>query len=111
MPHRVIYQPKAEDDLQNIITYIIERSGSVETAYQYADRIKVFCDSFVTFPHRGTKRDDLRPGLRITNFERRVTIAFSVTDDTVIIARIFYAGRDIDQQLISYLEQSGDEEF
>ena len=52
MPHRVIYQPKAEDDLQNIITYIIERSGSAETAYQYSDRIKVFCDSFVTFPRR-----------------------------------------------------------
>lgn len=97
MPHRVIYQPKAEDDLQKIITYIIERSGSAETAYQYVDRIKVFCDSFVTFPRRGTKRDDFRPGLRITNFERRVTIAFTVVNEIIFIARIFYAGRDVDQ--------------
>ena len=58
--------------------------------------IRNFCDSFVTFPHRGTKRDDLRAGLRLIGFERRVTIAFSVEGDTVVIVRIFYAGRDVD---------------
>ena len=110
MPHRVSYQPKAEDDLQTIITFLIERSGSAETAYQYSDRIKVFCDSFVTFPRRGTKRDDLRPGLRITNFERRVTIAFTVVNETVFIARIFYAGRDVDQYFHEPLDEFGYDE-
>jgi hypothetical protein len=37
----------------------------------------------VTFLERGTLRDDLRPGLRITTLRRRVTIAFHITDMTV----------------------------
>ena len=83
MPLRVNYQFQAENDLQDIFTYIMEQSSSADTASQYTDRIKSFCDSFVTFPHRGTQRDDLYPGIRIIGFERRVTIAFTVTDDTV----------------------------
>jgi toxin ParE1/3/4 len=38
----------------------------------------------------------LRPGLRIIGFERRVTIAFHIAPETVVIDRIFYAGRDIE---------------
>ena len=47
------------------------------------------------FPERGRQRDDLRPGLRIVGFERRVSIAFHVSPDTLVIDRIFYGGRDI----------------
>ena len=50
--------------------------------------------SLATFPQRGTKRDDLAPGIRIIGFERRATIAFRVEDDTVRIVRIFYGGRN-----------------
>ena len=39
-------------------------------------------------------RDDLRPGLRITGFRRRVTVAFSVDEDRVMILRLFYGGQD-----------------
>jgi toxin ParE1/3/4 len=48
----------------------------------------------VTFPNRGTRRDDLRPSLRVIGFERRVTIAFHVSASAVTIDRIFYGGRD-----------------
>ena len=51
---------------------------------------------FATFPLRGTQRDDLLPGLRVTGFERRVTIAFVVTADAVLIEGIFYGGRDFE---------------
>jgi toxin ParE1/3/4 len=47
------------------------------------------------FPERGTRRDDLRPDLRVTGVERRVTIAFHVTAEAVIIDRILYGGRDL----------------
>ena len=62
---------------------------------KYIRRIRDYCVGFGQFPHRGTARDDLRPGLRLIGFERRVTIAFTVTDDTVLIVRIFYGGRDV----------------
>jgi toxin ParE1/3/4 len=35
-------------------------------------------------------------GLRVTGFERRVTIAFIVTADAVLIEGIFYGGRDFE---------------
>jgi toxin ParE1/3/4 len=97
MPLRMIYQSDAEDDLDAIFSYILSQGGSAETAYRYTERIRAYCNSFVTFPHRGTKRDDLYPGIRLIGFERRVTIAFTVTDDTVLIARVLYGGRDVDE--------------
>lgn len=36
------------------------------------------------------------PGLPVTGFERRATIAFVVTDAAVLIEGIFYAGRDFE---------------
>ncbi len=42
-------------------------------------RIVDFCNKLSTFPLKGTQRDDLLSGLRVTGFERRVTIAFIVT--------------------------------
>ena len=37
-------------------------------------------------------------GLRVTGFERRVTIAFVVTADAVLIEGIFYGGRDFEAE-------------
>ena len=49
-----------------------------------------------TMPNRGTERSDLRPGLRIMGFRRRVTIAFRVKGDSVSILRILYGGRNVE---------------
>ena len=46
------------------------------------------CQRLSTFPERGTRRDDLRPGMRTLGYRRRVTIAFTVTDETVAIVAI-----------------------
>jgi toxin ParE1/3/4 len=42
-------------------------------------------------------RDDVRPGLRVVGFERRVTVAFQVAGDNLTILRILYAGRDLER--------------
>jgi toxin ParE1/3/4 len=52
-----------------------------------------------TFPERGTRRDDLAPGLRTIGFERRATIAFRVGRTDVVIVRIFYGGQDFERDL------------
>lgn len=57
------------------------------------------CEGFGTFPKRGTRRDDIRPGLRTIGFRRRATIAFTVGDDTVTILGIFYGGQDYEAAL------------
>ena len=39
------------------------------------------------------------PGLRILGYRGRVTIAFTVEDNFVLIHRIFYGGRDWEAEL------------
>jgi toxin ParE1/3/4 len=48
---------------------------------------------------RGHRRDDIRPRLRVVGFERRVTIAFTVSAEAVTILRVFYDGRDWEKEL------------
>jgi toxin ParE1/3/4 len=43
---------------------------------------------------RGTVRDDVRPGLRITHYKKRTVIAFDVDSENVSIIGIFYGGQD-----------------
>jgi toxin ParE1/3/4 len=50
-------------------------------------------------PDRGTRRDDILPGLHTIGFERRVTIAFRVLKTRVEIVTIAYGGRDFKNAL------------
>jgi toxin ParE1/3/4 len=92
---QVIFTPLAERHIDKLHEYITKHS-SEERADGYIGRIVDFCNGFTTFPQRGTLRDDILPGLRVTGFERRVTIAFVVTADAVLIEGIFYGGRDFE---------------
>jgi toxin ParE1/3/4 len=57
------------------------------------------CESLATFPLRGTRRDDIRPGLRVFGFRRRVSIAFQVKGEEVTILGVFYGGQDFEAVL------------
>jgi toxin ParE1/3/4 len=92
--HEVVFAPEARDDLLQLYDYIAARAGPAR-ARAYTERILSYCLGFETFPERGTRRDDLRPGLRVVGFARRVTIAFHINDDIVTIDRVLYAGRDL----------------
>ncbi|MEM9966216.1 MAG: type II toxin-antitoxin system RelE/ParE family toxin [Asticcacaulis sp.] len=93
---QVIFTPLAERQIDALHRYIAESSGFESRADQYIERIIAYCISFETFPERGTIRDDLMPGLRTIGFERRVTIAYVVAKDTVLIEAIYYAGQDFE---------------
>jgi toxin ParE1/3/4 len=70
------------------------------------DRIETACMALATFPRRGTRRDDIRPGLRTVGFERRAIIAYQVKKSEVVIVRILYGGRDFEQILGSVVRRS-----
>ena len=76
-------------------TILPARSGEAR-AGAYVSRIVAYCQGFKTFPHRGTRCDQISPGLRIIGFERRVTIAFRVFADEVVIVQVLYGGQDIE---------------
>lgn len=89
----VQYAPEARDDLIALYEWISAKAGA-QIAIGYIERIRAYCDGFDLASERGTARDDVRPGLRIVGFERRLTIAFSVSDETVTILRVFYGGQN-----------------
>ena len=98
--YSVVFGPEAEDDLVELYEYIAEH-GSPTIAARYTDAIVEYCEGLATFTHRGTRRDDIRPGLRVTNYKRRAVIAFEVNErnDTVAILGVYYGGRDYESAL------------
>jgi toxin ParE1/3/4 len=91
--YTIVITPEAQAQLLDLYRYIAN-PASPEIAARYTDRIVTYCESLRTVPHRGRKRDDIRPGLRITNYRRQTVIAFKVDGDQVAILGVFYGGRD-----------------
>jgi len=95
-------RPGAAADLIGLYDYIATQS-SPNRAIGYIARLEKYCAGFALMGERGTRRDDIRPGLRTVGFERRVTIAFHVETKRVVIDRVFYAGRDLAKAFTSTL--------
>lgn len=89
----VRFSLQATQDLEWLYDIVAQASGS-SRAFNYVERCREFCERLEYGAERGTMRDDVRAGLRIVGFERRVTVAFAVDEDQVMILRLFYAGRD-----------------
>ena len=98
MSYTVVFTPEAEAQLVELYGYI-SAEASPEIALRFTDGIVAYCESLSTFPHRGNRREDIRPGLRVTSYRRRVAIAFHVSKDTVNIIGIFYGGQDYESLL------------
>ena len=94
----VIFTPEAQEQLVALYCYIAD-AASAEIAERYTSAITAYCESLQTFPHRGTRRDDVRTGLRVTNYKRRAVIAFVVDADLVSVIGIFYGGQDYEAAL------------
>jgi toxin ParE1/3/4 len=94
----VVISPEARADLIALYDWIAE-AASPDVALSYLERLETYVRGFDMASERGTARDDIRQGFRITGFKRRVTVAFTVTEDQVIILRLFYGGQDWGSQL------------
>ena len=103
MSHRVVFTPEALDQLAALYQYIAV-AASPTIALRYSDAIVSYCESLSIFPHRGTVRDDLRMGLRVTHYKKRAVIAFAVEADWVYIIGVFYGGQDYVSRLSDDLD-------
>jgi len=90
---RVIFSPEAVEQLADLYQYIAS-AASPGIAERYVSTIIAYCETLETFPLRGAQRDDIRPGLRITNYKGRTVIAFAVDASQVSILGVFYGGQD-----------------
>jgi len=96
MSYRVVFSTEAEEQLAALYGYIAA-AASPDIAARYTEATEAivsYCESLRTFPHRGTMRDDVRPGLRITHYKKRAVIAFDVDAEQVSIIGVFYGGQD-----------------
>jgi toxin ParE1/3/4 len=98
MNYSVVFSPEAEDQLAALYRYIA-KAASPDVAARYVEAIVSYCETLRTFPRRGTKRDDVRPGLRITHYKKRAVIAFDVDAERVSVIGVFYGGQDYESML------------
>lgn len=98
MDYRITFAPEAEDQLAALYGHIAN-AATPTTAERYVSAIIDYCETLQTSPLRGTPRDDIRPGLRVTNYKGRAVIAFTVENDLVSIIGVFYGGRDYESAL------------
>lgn len=102
MSYCVIFSPEAVEQLAALYNYIAD-AVSASIAAQYTEAIVCYCETLQTYPYRGTIRDDVRPGLRVTNYKKRTVIAFAVDTDAklVSILGLFYGGQNYESILLS----------
>lgn len=98
MNYRVVFSPEAEEQLAALYGYI-SGAASADIAASYTEAIVSYCENLATFPVRGTLRNDIRPGLRITHYKKRTVIAFDIDADQVSIIGIFYGGQNYETLL------------
>lgn len=103
MAYTVVFTPEARAQLIALYRYIAIK-GSPAIAERYTSAIIEHCESFRELPRRAVRRDDIRPGLHITNYKGRVVIAFAVDAKQVSIIGAFYGGRDYEALLQSDLD-------
>jgi plasmid stabilization system protein ParE len=102
MPYGVVFDVAALQDLKAIFDYIEPRAGA-PIAERFVTQLHTHCLGLRDFPERGTRRDDLRPGLRTLGYKRRATILFQIEHEPrkVRILGIYYRGRDFESQFIA----------
>ena len=95
---RIVFAPEAANDLVGLYDWIAGEAAPI-VALNYIERVEELCRRLGIGSERGHLRSDIRPGLRILGFERRLTIAFTVGEDDVTILRVFAAGRNWEASL------------
>ena len=94
--YRVEEKPELFRDYVAIARHIETWTSDRALADRTVDAIRGYVKGLCDTPHRGTRRDDLRAGLRIVPFKKRTAIAFEIDDErrVVTVLRVFYGGQD-----------------
>jgi len=98
MLYRVVFTPEAMAQVEALYRYVAQATGP-DIAGRYTNAIVTYCEGLHTFPLRGMRRDDIRPGLRITNYKKRAVIAFVVEAEVVSVIGVYYGGQDYESVL------------
>jgi toxin ParE1/3/4 len=106
MSYSVVFTPEAEEQLVDLYRYIAN-DASPAVAEKFTSATVEFCEGLANFPHRSVRRDDIRPGLFVTQYRSRVVTAYSVDNNEVVVIGVFYGGRDF-ESLLGAVSMSSD---
>ena len=95
MRRAIVLSNEARAQLDDLYDYIAEAASS-DTALRFTSALLDQLETLRDFPNVGTQRDDILPGLRTFGFRRRVTIAFVIEPNEVLIVGLFYGGQDFE---------------
>ncbi len=98
MAYTVVFTPEAEEQLAAFYRYVAT-AASPEIAERFTGAVVTYCEALRTFPYIGTRREGIRPGLRITSYNGRTVIAFAVDAERVSSIGVFYDGQDYETVL------------
>jgi plasmid stabilization system protein ParE len=96
--YEVAFAPEALMQLLKLYRRIAERA-TADVAWRYTDAVVKYCEGLTTFPLRGRKRDDVRPGLRTISYKRSTLIAYTVEEGRISIIGVFHGGQDFEAAL------------
>jgi toxin ParE1/3/4 len=105
MPGRIIRSPQAREDLIGIGAYIA--SYNETAAERLINRIEKRMRLLAKFPHSGTQRPDLAPGLRCVSV-RKYILFFRPIEGGIELVRVLHGARDYESLFREELQ--GDEE-
>ncbi|SIP98790.1 Plasmid stabilization system protein ParE [Rhizobium sp. RU35A] len=83
MSYHVVSHPQVEQDIFDIVDYIVSFAG-LASARKATDDITGFITRLGDFPKIGSLRHDIRPGLRAVAV-REAVICFVVDDETATV--------------------------
>ena len=102
MSYRIRFHPAVADDLDAITHWLIDYAGP-QSAARRLDEIEATIASLADLPHKGSRRDEIAPGLRAIPAGRKAVVAFTVDDATrtVFVHVVGYAGSNWSQRTSS----------
>jgi len=93
--YRIRLHPFVSRDLDAIAHWILDYAGPDAAAHKLSE-IEAVIATLKTTPHKGSRRDEIAPGLRAIPAGRKAVIAFVVDDDIaeVLVYAVTYGGAD-----------------
>lgn len=95
MRYRITRHPLVRDDLSAITSLIGDYAGYAVARRKVLELQRAMAN-LLDYPHVGTVRSDIYPGLRAIPAAEKAVICFTVDDETltVFIIAVTYAGAD-----------------
>lgn len=96
-PHKYELSQEADNDLQEIYDYTVEKFGA-DQAVDYLTGLDETFNQLCTHPHAGRIRNEIKKGLRSISYVSH-TVFYRIIEKRIRIIRVLHASRDIQKFL------------